>query len=189
MIRHFFTPAALSCALVLAACEKQQPLLEAYAAQAVTSRTTAAGGLIAAFKAGQISQDDAITLAWDKLAAGEDTTNFAGAVLDMLLAVEGQLAQGGEFEIFWRRVGRLAFAAANTAYVNGRKAEALGLVLAGPKRWQTENYFLAYPDHDALVAILLDESGRRQEAIAWLRDRPELRGPAEEVYRRLTGGR
>lgn len=174
--------------LSLACCENKQTLLDAYAKQAAVNRTTATGGLIAAFKAGQISQDDAVTLAIDKLQAGEDASAFGGAVLDMLSAVEGQLAQGAEFEIFWQRVGRLAFWAANTAYTNSRKDEALALVLAGPKRWQNEAYFLRYPDHDALVAILLAEAGRRQEAITRLRDRSDLSGPAEEVYRKLTGG-
>lgn len=184
-VRMLLIAVTMAC---LASCEKKQTLLEAYAKQATVNRTTATGGLIAAFKAGQISQDDALTLAIDKLQAGEDASAFGGAVLDMLSAVEGQLAQAAEFEIFWQRVGRLAFWSANTAYTHGRKDEALALVLAGPKRWQNEAYFLRYPDHDALVAILLAETGRKQEAITRLRDRSDLNGPAEEVYRKLTGG-
>lgn len=170
----------------LGACEKKQTLLEAYAKQAAKGRTTATGGLIGAFKAGQITADEAITLAADKLEAGEDATAFAGAVLDMLSAVEGQLPQKGEFEIFWRRVGRLAFWAAHTAYLKGRADEAGALVLAGPKRWQNDAYWLRYGDHDALVAILLDESGKRSLAIDRLRSRVELSPEAQEVLDRLT---
>ena len=180
------------CALVIAgtlvcSCEDKPTLLQAYAKQAATSRTTATGGLIAAFKAGQITADDAITLASDKLDAGEDATAFAGAVLDMLSAVEAQLPQKGEFEIFWRRVGRLAFWSAHTAYLNGRPDEAGALSLAGPKRWQNEAYWLRYGDHDALVAILMDESGHRELAIDRLRSRPDLSPEAQEVLDKLTG--
>lgn len=174
------------CSLVgVGGCEDRQKLLEAYAKQAAVNRTTATGGLIGAFKAGQITVDEAITLAADKLEAGEDAVNFAGAVLDMVLAVEAQLPQKGEFEIFWRRVGRLAFWAANTAYVKGRTEEAAALVMAGPKRWQNEAYWQRYGDHDALVAILLDERGQRAEAIRRLDSRADLSPEAQEVLDRL----
>lgn len=174
---------------VAGGCEDKQTLLAAYAAQAATSRTTAAGGLIGAFKAGQITADEAITLASDKLEGGEDATAFAGAVLDMLTAVEAQLPQKGEFEIFWRRVGRLAFWGAHTAYLKGRADEAGALSLAGPKRWQNDAYWLRYGDHDALVAILLDERGQRSLAIDRLRSRVELSVEAQEVLDRLTSKR
>lgn len=159
-----------------------------YAAQAKTSRTSAAGAMIAAFKAGQITAEDAINASRDKLDAGEDATDFAGAVLEMLQAVEGQLPQGAEFEIFWMRIGQLACSAALTANNNRRPDEALSLVFAGPKRWQTEAYWQRSVNHDALASIILDENGRRAEAISRLRERADLDGPALDVYKKLTGG-
>jgi hypothetical protein len=63
------------------------------------------------------------------------------------------------------------------------------LVLAGPQRWQTEAYWQRCPNHDALASIVLDANGRRQEAVSRLADRPDLDGPALEVYEKLTGRR
>ncbi len=173
----------------LGACGGPPPgdFLSACAASAKTSRTNAAGTMIAAFKAGQITAEDAINAAHDRLEAGEDATQFAGAVLDMLLTVEDRLPRGAEFEIFWMRVGQLAFRAALTAHNSGRPDEAYGLVLAGPKRWQTEPYWLRSPNHDALASIVLDENGERARAIARLRERPVLEGAAHDVYEKLTG--
>lgn len=174
---------------VVPACEDRNKLLESYAAQAKTSRATVTSGLVASFKAGQVTADEAITLAASKLEAGEDAVDFAWAVLDMLKAVETQLPNAGEFEIFWRRVGRLSFWAAQTAYTKGRLSDSASLMEAGPDRWKNEAYWLRYPDHDALVAIILDASGQRGQAIQRLGSRPELLGAAEEVYQRMTGRR
>ncbi len=182
--------ACLAIALaVVPACEDKNKLLESYAAQAKTSRVTVTSGLVASFKAGQVTADEAITLAADKLEAGEDAVDFAWAVLDMLKAVETQLPNAGEFEIFWRRVGRLSFWAAQTAYTKGRLSDSASLMEAGPDRWKNEAYWLRYPDHDALVAIILDASGQKSQAIQRLGSRPELFGAAEEVYQKMTGRR
>lgn len=184
---------ALSAAvgLALPACGNRHApqQLDAYAAQAKINRAAAVAGLTAAFNAGQITADDAITLASDKLEAGEDAVDFAWAVLDMLKAVEAKLPMQGEFEIFWRRVGRLAFWAANTAYTQRRLSDASSMMLAGPTRWQNDAYWLRYPDHDALVAIILSDNGRVGEGVQRLQSRPELLPPADEVLRKLTGGK
>lgn len=184
-------PLILLILALLPACGRQDPKaqLEAYATSAATSRTTATAGLIAAFKADQITVDDALTLAFDKLDKGQDTTAFAGAVLDMIQAVQSQLSTGGEFEIFWRRVGRLANKSAEVAYLAQRVDEAESLMLAGGSRWQNEAYWLRYPDHDALVAIIMTQRGRKAEALQRLSSRPDLSGPAEEVYNKLRGER
>lgn len=173
--------------LLLGGCGREDPKdqLESIAASAAGNRTTATGALIAAFKADQITVDDALTLAFDKLDHGEDTTAFAGAVLDMIQSVQGQLSQGGEFEIFWRRVGRLANKAAEVAYTAKRYEEAETLMLGGGTRWQNEAYWLRYPDHDALVAYVLTIRGRKSEAIQRLTSRTDLSGPAEEALEQI----
>jgi len=172
----------------LPSCEQKKQHIAAFVVQSKTSRTTAAGAMIAAFKADQITAEDVINAAHERLTAGEDATDFAGAVLDMLQAVEGQLPQGAEFEIFWMRIGQLACGAAMTANNNRRPDEALSLVFGGPKRWQNDAYWQRSPNHDALASIVLDENGRRAEAIARLRDRADLDGTALDVYKKLTGG-
>lgn len=173
--------------LLSAGCDDKNKLLEGYATQAKTSRVTATGGLLEAVKSGLIVPDDALTLAASKLDNGEDATAFAGAVLDMLATIEDQLPQGGEFEIFWRRIGRLSYYAAERAYLAGRKDEALSLVLAGPKRWQNEPYWFRYGDHDALASIVLAENGQRDRAIRRLQAHAELADIADEALKKLQG--
>lgn len=163
--------------------------LDAYAAAAATNRVTASAGLISAFKSGQITADAALTHAFDKLQRGEDATAYAGAVLDMIETVTPMLNTGAEFEIFWRRVGRLAYAAAEAAYLAKRAEEAETLMLAGGLRWQNEPYFLRYPDHDALVCVVMTQRGRRSEAIRRLESRPELQGAAQEAYDAIRAAR
>ncbi|MCK6476212.1 MAG: hypothetical protein L6Q35_05200 [Phycisphaerales bacterium] len=189
------TTLGILCSAILAlapsGCAPQDPAvqLDAYAQAAATSRVNAASGLIAAFKADQITVDDALTHAFDKLDKGEDATAYAGAVLDMIQAVEGQLSQGGEFEIFWTRVGRLAAKAAEVAFEKKRYEEAATLMLAGGRRWQNESYWIRYPSHDALVAYVLTVNGRKGEALQRLASRSELLGPAEEAYEQIKAAR
>ncbi len=184
-------PLLLALLLLLASCAPPDPKaqLDAYAASAVTSRKTAASGLIAAFKAEQITVDDALTHAFDKLDKGEDATAYAGAVLDMIEAVQSQLHTSGEFEIFWHRVGRLANKAAEVAYTAKRIDEAETLMLAGGIRWQNEGYWVRYPDHDALVAYVLTMRGRKGEALQRLSGRTSLEGPAAEAYEQIRKAR
>jgi hypothetical protein len=179
---------AITCTV---SCAPQAPAnqLEAYATAAVTNRATASSGLIAAFNAGQVNADDAITHAFDKLEKGEDVTAYAGAVLDMIESVQGKLNQGGEFEIFWTRVGRLAAKAAEVAFEKKRFDEAETLMLAGGARWQNEGYWIRYPSHDALVAYVLTIRGKKGEALQRLSSRSELIGPAEEAYEEIRKAR
>lgn len=179
--------ALLSATPLLSACDQKPRLIAGVVAQASTSRTTAASNIAALIKQGKLTTDEMLTLAFDKLERGEDATDFAGAVLDSFVMLEGWLADGQEFEIFYRRVGRLALAAALRASEKGRFDEARELVFAGPKRWQTEPYWLRYPDHDAMASMLMARTGDKQGAIERLRSRPLLEGDAAEAMKALTG--
>lgn len=170
------------------ACDQKPRLLAGVVAQSGTNRSAAAASIAGLIRRGKLSSDEVLTLAHDKLAAGEDATPFAGAVLDALVLLDGELADGGEFEIFYRRIGRLALAAAMRAIEKERFDEAAELVFAGPKRWQTEAYWLRYTDHDALASMLLARTGKRREAVDRLRSRPVLEGDAAEAMKALTGG-
>lgn len=170
-------------------CDSEAARLEAFAAQAATNRAGAAAAMTTAWKGGDITFDAALTHAHDELAAGRDAAAFGGAVLDLAVAIQDQLPSGGEHELLWMRIGRLAFASALAAHNAGRLDEARALVLAGPRRWQNDAYWLRYPDHDALAAIILVQTGERGEAIRRLQSRPSLSGDAEEALRVLRGGR
>ncbi|HYE61893.1 MAG TPA: hypothetical protein VD997_07840 [Phycisphaerales bacterium] len=117
-----------------------------------------------------------------------NATAFAGAVLDATLLLERELPHGADTEIFWQRLGGLAFAAAEEARAAGRGPEALVLVTGGAKRWQTEAYWHLHPTHDGLVSWLLAEAGDKGEAMARLRRRAQLEGFALETYQKLGGG-
>lgn len=114
-------------------------------------------------------------------------TAMAGGILDAVVSLKTALPQGPEHEIFWMKVGRLAFKSSEEAFVNQRLAEAHSLALGGSARWQNEPYWLRYPDHDALVSAIMAQQGDRGGAIQRLRDRTQLEGPAQEVYQKLTG--
>ncbi|MBI1189692.1 MAG: hypothetical protein GC200_03300 [Tepidisphaera sp.] len=191
--------------LALSGCHKNDPLLEAAALTNSVSggRTAGSAALVKSWKAGDLKLDAAMNLAFDYLESAKDNrplkgttvivpsanaTNFAGAVLDALEQVQSQLPQAGEFEIFWMRVGGLAFAAAEEAHAAGRVAEARTLVFAGGKRWQNDAYWQGHSAHDGLASVILAKSGERAEAIARLRDRADLNGVAAEVYEMLQKG-
>lgn len=152
------------------------------------NRATGAGLIAAAYAKDGGVIDELMMLAADEMAAGRDDTTLAGAVLDATRLLGNQLQQGDEFFIFWTRIGRLAFQSALFAYQAGRPGEARELILAGAPRWQTEQYWLRYTDHDALASIILFQSGEQQEAVMRLRSRPVLTGDAEEALKKLTGG-
>jgi hypothetical protein len=161
-------------------------------------RAAASATLLAVFPPkGKMLPGDAI----DHAAAGLDqvkaagntqmsveATAYAGAVLDAIQSAQGSLQQGPEFEIFWMKVGRLAFAAAEEAFQAGREPEAATLMLAGGTRWQNEPYWQRYPNHDALVAIILARAGKRDEALNRLRSRINLEGEAARIYDELQKG-
>lgn len=117
-----------------------------------------------------------------------DATAFASAVLDATKILVRELPAGADTEIFWQRLGGLAFAASEEARAAGRGPEALALVLGGAARWQTESYWHLHPTHDGLVSWLLAESGNKAEALARLRSRPGLDGFALKTYKGLGGG-
>lgn len=190
----------IAVAAIAGGCDNQQSRLAALAARAASptaGRAATATQMAQFMAAGKVTPDAALTMAWEmveeaKKSPGDSVksagaTAFAGAVLDAIAIVEGTLAQGVEFEMFWQRVGGLAFDAAEEAHAVGRLAEADSLVLAGGKRWQNEYYWTRRPDHDALAAVIWAKVGRRNEAIQRLRSRPDLQSPADEVLKMLTG--
>lgn len=173
----------------LGGCKRQPDALERCVALAGTNRAGAAAALLAAWNAKELTFEDALNRAHDLLEKGEDASAFAGAVLDFGVAIQSRFNTSGEMEIFWFRVGRLAFRGALAAFQAGRVEEARSIVLAGPKRWQTEAYWLRYRDHDALTSIILDASGETSEALNRLRDRTYLEGDAEETLHALENRR
>lgn len=197
-------PCLLAILAALCACSKQSSgPLDKIAAKAGSpgGRMEMSADVVAGVKAKKFGVGNAIDAAHKRLesaAAGStgasanqkasaDATEFAGAVLDAIASMEGTLPSGGEHEIFWMNVGRLAFKASEEAFANQRPAEAASLVFSGGKRWQNEPYWLRYTDHDGLASAILASQGRRSEAIARLQSRPNLTGVAQEVYEKLSG--
>lgn len=188
-----------------AGCEQryEQRRLDRIVRQAQANRATGAVDIEQAARAGTFAWSDFVDRAFDELeAASTDPARIpaalalAGAVLDAGLVLERTAVPqpgaehplgglGPEFEIKWLRVGRLAYLAAEQASIAGRLADARSLVLSGPVRWQNEHYWRRYPDHDALAAIILAQSGERALAIQRLRSRPDLAPPADEVLAQL----
>lgn len=156
------------------------------AAAPTGGRTAAAQQLAADWTAGSLKISEAVDYAHElvECAAGGtafrdtgavpasvDATAFAGAVLDACTLVSTSLPRDDNATIFWMKMGRLAFRAAEEAHAAGRLPESLSLAFAGPERWQTEAYWRRSPDHDALAAVILAKSGRRGEAISRLQSR------------------
>lgn len=192
---------ALCC---VSACSRQgSGPLDKIAAQSTTpgSRSTMTADIVQAVKAERFGVGNAIDAAHKRLetaaagstaasansAASTAATEFAGAVLDAIAQLESTLPTGGEHEIFWMQVGRLAFKSAEEAFANQRLAESASLVLSGGKRWQNEPYWVRYTDHDGLASAIMAAQGDRSGAIARLQNRPNLSGVALEVYEKLTG--
>ncbi len=183
--------------VVLPACDRTADTLAKARAQAAApvGRAAAAAILVAEFPPkGTMLPGDAIDHAAaliEQAGATGDTkmsmqaTAYAGAVLDAIQSAQASLQQGPEYEIFWMKVGRLAYAAAEEAFQAGREPEAATLMLAGGTRWQNEPYWQRYPNHDALVAIILARAGRRDEALARLGSRVHLEGEADRIYQDL----
>ena len=181
----------LLLALALTACEPPaRGRLDAIATLASTNQPAAAARLNADWAAGRLTMDDSLTLAHDLLDAGDARAPaFAAAVLQTIEDRAASINSAAEFEIFWRRVGRLAFKAALAYFEAGQFDEAARWVFAGTTRWQTDLYWLKYTDHDALASYCLARTGRAAEGVQRLRDRPSLDGDAAEALRVLTTGR
>lgn len=193
----------LAAACVLpAGCDRGRATLDralAAAATPGTGRAAVTSEIVAGMTSGRYLPGDAVDHAYERLAEAEATpggsgrsaqyTAYAGGVLDAIAQLEGAIKTDAEFEVFWTKVGRLAFKAAEEAFANQRPGEASTLVFAGGRRWQGDSYWNRHPDHDALAAVLLAQAGQRDEALRRLRSRIELSGPAAEVYQMLTAPR
>lgn len=180
--------------------------------QAATNRAGSSASIVAWVNADKATWSEFLELARKKMddavaqsavnlagpaagaAALTDASLFAAAVLDAGRTLEQQpdaeVRLGGtnaEQEIAWWSVGRLAMSAAANLHDAGRIKDARNTVLAGPQRWQNENYWLRFPDHDALVAVLMAKDGDKPGAIKRLKSRVDLQPPADEVLRTLEG--
>lgn len=196
----------LALALVWGGCERQAPVTQiaAMAASPKGGRAVAATQLVGRWKAGDGVLDQSINLAFEQLesagsgkpgpttgavAKSVDATAFAGAVLDAAETLGPKLPMDAEHELFWMRVGGLAFAASQEAFASGRLSEARSLVFAGGQRWQNEAYWMTHTGHDALASAVLARSGERGEAVRRLEERTDLNGPAAEMLEWLKSGR
>ena len=172
---------------LLFGCNPPNNRLLAIATLASTNAVGAETQLNEDLDSGGVSVDEIVTVAHDLLDQGDSRGHaFGAAVLGVIESRQSRLNRGGEFEIFWRRVGRLAFKSAAAAFEGERFEEAARLVFAGTTRWQTDMYWLKYPDHDALASYCLARTGRWAEGVHRLRDRPSLEGDAAEALRILT---
>ena len=155
-------------------------------AQTGAGRSAAADALVADFRAGRVTLDLAIDHAFFTLDDGQAAYAYIGAVLDFADRISDAIPASPEAsELLLRRLGRLAFAGAESAAAAGDVGTARSLVFAGPKRWQDEAYWLRYPDHDALASMLLAATGDRSEALRRLEARPVLFAPADEAFERI----
>lgn len=170
---------------LLPACGETEPQrLERLYALASTNPGAAQASLVTQWKAEQITMQGALGLAHDRVeqVADAGSVAFAGVVLGAIDELEGPIAQREINEFFWMRTGTLAANAAAAAYNGGSVPAARSLVLAGPDRWKTDDYWNRHPAHDALASYLLHLSGESQVAITRLRDRPD---PAPEVLKAM----
>lgn len=173
---------------ILAACDNSGGRLDAVATLASTNIPAASAQLNTDWGSGRLTMDDSLTLAHDLLDAGDPRgAGLGAAVLQTIETRRAAISDAAEFEIFWRRVGRLACKTALADFQAGRFDEAARWVFAGTTRWQTELYWLKYPDHDALASYCLAQTGQRTQGIQRLRDRPMLDGDAAEALRVLSG--
>lgn len=172
--------AALFFLIPLAGCDTSEARLDILSgAAAASGRVSTAASLKAESDAGNISFSDAMTRAEELVQSGDPNgLAFAGAVLDLAEMMGDTLPTGGEFELFWRRVGRLAYTSAHAAFEAGDFETGSMLVLAGPERWKRETYWIAYPNHEILVAFAMAYRGDARGGIALL----DRRTPQPEEY-------
>jgi hypothetical protein len=172
----------------MGACDHGGDRLDAIATLASTNPPAAAAQLNADWGDGRLTLSESLDLAHELLDAKDPRgATFGGAVLQTIEDRRSTINDAGEFEIFWRQVGRLAFKVAVAEFEAGRFDDAARWVFAGTTRWQTDLYWLKYPDHDAVASYCLARTGRHAEAVGRLRDRPSLEGDAEEALRVLQG--
>lgn len=169
---------------LLTGCTEPEPVqLEKIYKTAATSSAAAQATIVSKWTAGEITMQGALGLAHDRLDTQRTANSvaFAAAVLGAEAQLEGAMNKKAELnEFFWMRTGTLAADAAAVAWKLGDIPGARAVVLAGPKRWQTEAYWLQNPAHDAMASYILHASGETGEALNRLRGRPDM---AEEVQR------
>jgi len=167
-------------ALVLPACgPTEQQRVESIYTLASTNPAAAQAEIVKQWNAHTIKLDTCINLGHDRLERGQaGGPPFALAVLGAAKDLESAADKAGVTEFYWFRLGTLAGAGAAAAFSQGDLNTARALVLAGPRRWQGENYWRMHPDHDALASWIMHKSGESAEAIARLRERAE---PDEQV--------
>ncbi len=173
--RPIFAAIVLGLASItpLAGCDNAEARLDIiYSGVARNGRAATFGNLKREFDAGNITFESAMIRAEEMLQAGDaDAVAFAGAVLDLSEAIEDKFPTGGEFELFWRRLGRLAYTSAHAAFEAGDYETGSMLVLAGPDRWKRDPYWIAYPNHEILVALAMAYEGNARGGIALLSQR------------------
>ena len=171
-------------------CESKTRRVTAYYSQAQVGRGAAAAAMAADWRAKRIKLADCLDLAFAHIDSAGDAAagNFAGAVLDFAQLIEQELPQSPDMELFWSRLGGLAAASAEQAYMRQDIPQARSLVLAGPQRWQNEAYWRLHPNHDALAAYVLYSSGEGAEALRRLRSRADLDEVQQKAYDDIQAG-
>ncbi|MBC7771992.1 MAG: hypothetical protein H7210_05820, partial [Pyrinomonadaceae bacterium] len=134
---------AVCCCLSGGGCMSKKDRAQLFYPQAATNRAATATAMAAAWRNQEIKLDDCLDMAFDHLENDSDAASiaFAGAVLDFAAEIERELPQQPEYFILWMRIGGLAGHSATTAYNLGDFPAARSLVLAGPRKWQTDKYW------------------------------------------------
>lgn len=173
--------------LAVAACSSEASKLEnVYLLSQSKGQAAAAAEMRKAWYAKDITLQAAISLAHDKVEKQKDiaAATFAAAVLQTVAEVEPDIPQKDINDFFYVRLGTLAANSAAIAWNAQPRDLALArkLVLAGPKTWQTDKYWMDHADHDALASYILFENNEGTEALDRLRSRPELLDETAKAY-------
>lgn len=188
-----FRLAPVAATLLLAACEEPEPVrLEKIYTASATSVATAQSQITAQWTADELRIMSALGMAHDRLdeKPNANSVAFALAVLGAIAELEGPITRKSDVnEFFWMRTGTLAGKAAAVAMRLNDVPTATAAVLAGPRRWQNDAYWMQNPAHDALVSYLLHMNGKTGEALARLRDRPEMAPEVQRAYEQIQGAK
>lgn len=180
-----------SLLLLLGACgPTERERVEAIYTTATTNIPGAQAAIVRDWTAKAITLDACINLGHERLEQGQPgAAAFAMAVLNAAAELEGQIEKAGVTEFYWFRIGTLAGAGAADAYNSGDITSARALVLAGPRRWQGENYWRLHPDHDAMASLIMHKAGESDAAVRRLRERPDLDDHALAVLNQIDAYR
>lgn len=162
-------------AALLGGCgPSKQERLEAIYTLALGNPAAAQAELVKQWHAQTLKLDDAMNLGHERLEKNiRGGPEFALAVLGAARELEAAAVKAGVNEFYWFRLGTLAGSAAAAAFNAGDLTTAREVVLAGPTRWQGENYWRLHPDHDALASLIMHRAGESREALYRLRSRGE----------------